>query len=100
MQSAVRVNVLSKQIGFRKFWNIFNLLLNRDKTLVTTIINGSELIYPSSNKAKILPSIFTSNSTLDDKVHHLSDFPRLAEYDLSNIFITARKVLKFIKCWP
>lgn len=50
----------------------------------------------SSNKAKLFALIFASNLTLDDK-SHLLDFPHLTEHNLSNTFITAREVSRYIK---
>lgn len=71
--------------------------MNKGKTTVTTVINGPEVISSSTDKAKIFASIFTSNSTLDNKGQRLPNFPRQTEHDLSNILISVREVSGLIK---
>lgn len=56
-----------------------------------TIINDLDVISSSSDKAKHFASIFSSNSTLDDKGHPLPDFPRLTKHNLTNILLTAQE---------
>lgn len=50
-----------------------------------------------AREATLSASIFTSNSTLDDMVNPLHNFPMFTKYNLSSIFITARNVSTFIK---
>lgn len=78
------------------FYMISNQCHNRGKTSVSCIVNIPEVITPSSDKAKLFASLFTSNSMSEDKDHPLPDFHCLTEQNRSNIFITGRTLKSVI----
>lgn len=75
----------------------FGISRNRDKMLVTTIINTPDIISSSLDKVKCFVLIFASNTMLDHKLHFFPNLHSRTEHNLSDIFITAREDWSIIK---
>ena len=53
---ATRCSVASQLIGSGAFWRICNSVLNRGKSTIPSLFNGTEVLTTSTGKARISPS--------------------------------------------
>ena len=93
---ATRHSIASQRIGSRDFWRISNSILNRGKSAIPPLFNGPEVLTSSKDKANLFANRFSTNSTLDDSLHPLPDFPSRTDQGISSLRITSRMVAKAI----
>ena len=48
------------------FWRIANSILNKSKSAIPSLFNGSEVLPSASDKAKLFAENFSKNSNLDE----------------------------------
>ena len=74
--------------GSHDFWLITNSVLNKGKSVILPLFNGSEVLSSASDKAKLLAENFYVNSNLDDSGIFLPVFPSRTNLKLHNISVT------------
>lgn len=79
-----------KKIEFREIWKILNTIHTRRKWAIISILNSSEFILSSRNKANLFSMNFASNSKLDDRGILLTRLTRLSQIRKS--FYTDQKL--------
>ena len=77
-------------------WRIPYSVLNKGKSAIPPQINGSEVLSPAPNKAKLFAKNFSNHSNLEDSGISLPVFPSRTNLRLHNISITPRMVEKII----
>ena len=88
--------ITSQKLGSRDFWRIANSVLNKGKSAIPPLFNGSEVLSSASAKAKLFAKNFSKNSNLDDSGISLPVFPSRTNLKLHNISITPKMVKKVI----
>ena len=89
-------SITSQKLESRDFWQIANTVLNKGKSAIPPLFNGSEVLSPASDKAKLFAKNFTKNSNLDDSGMPLSVFLSRTNLKLHNISITPKMVKEVI----
>ena len=89
-------SITSQNFGSRDFWQIANSVLNKGKSAILPLFNGTEVLSSASDKAKLFPKNFSKNSNLDDSGISLPVFPSRTNLKLHNISITPKMVKKVI----
>ena len=89
-------SITSQKLGSRVFWRIANSVLNKGKSAIPPLFNGSEVLSSASNKAKLFAENFSLNSNLDDSGVSLPVFPSRTNLKLHNISITPKMVRKVV----
>ena len=89
-------SITSQKLGSRDFWRIANSVLNKGKSAIPPLFNGSEVLSSTSDKANLFAENFSLNSYLDDSGVSLPVFPSRTNLKLHNISITPRMVRKVI----
>ena len=89
-------SITSQKLGSRDFWQIANSVLNKGKSAIPPLFNGSEVLSSASDKAKLFPENFSLNSNLDDSGVSLPAFPSRTNLKLHNISITPKMVRKVV----
>ena len=89
-------SITSQKLGSRDFWRITNSVLNRGKSDIPPVFNGSEVLSSASDKAKLFAENFSMNSNLDDSGISLPVFPSRTNLKLHNISVTPKIVKKVI----
>ena len=89
-------SITSQKLGSRDFWQIANSVLNKGKSAIPTLFNGTELLSSASDKAKLFAGIFSLNSNLDDLGVSLPVFPSRTNLKLHNISLTPKMIRKVV----
>ena len=89
-------SITSQKLGSWDFWRIANSVLNKGKSAIPPLFNGSEVLSSVSDKAKLFAKNFSKTSNLDDSGISLPVFPSRTNLKLHNIFITLKMVKKII----
>ena len=85
--------ITSQKIGFRDFWRIGSVL-NKSKSAIRPLFNGSDVLSSASDKAKLFAENFSNNSDLDDSGFSRPVFPCITNLKLHNISVTPKMVKK------
>ena len=88
--------LLPRNLALHDFWQIANSVLNQDKSALTPLFNGLEVLSSASDKAKLFAENYSKNSNLDDSGISLSAFPFRTNLKLHNISVTLKMVKKVI----
>ena len=67
-------SITSQKLGFRDFWQIANGVFNKGKSAIPPI-QRLEVLFSTSDKAKLFAKNFSKNSNLDDAGISLPFFP-------------------------
>ena len=59
-------SITSQKLGSQDFWRIANSVLNKGKSAIPPLFNGSEVLSSASDKAELFAENFSKNSNLDD----------------------------------
>ena len=89
-------SITSQKLGSRDFWRIANSVLNRGKSAIPPLFNGTEVLSSASDKAKLFPDNFSKNSNPDDSCISLPVFPSRTNLKLHNISVSPKIVRKVI----
>ena len=92
----MKQSITSQKHGSCNFWGIANSVLNKGKSAIPPLFNGSEVLSSVSDKAKFFPENFSKNSNLDDSGISLPVFPSGTNLKLHNISVTPKMVKKVI----
>ena len=84
------------KLGSRDFWQIANSVLNKGKSAIPPLFNGTEVLSSASDKAKLFAKNFSKNLNLVDYGISLPVFPSRTNLKLHNISITPKMVKKVI----
>ena len=85
-------SITFQKLGSRDFWQIVISVLNKVKSAIPPLFNGSEVLSSASDKAKL----FAKNSNLDYSGISLPNFPSRTNLKLLNNSVTANMVKKVI----
>ena len=94
--SKTKESITSQKLGSHDFWRIANSVLNKGKSAIPPLFNGSEVLSSASDKTKLFAENFSLNSNLDDSGVSLSVFPSRTNLKLHNISITPKMVRKVV----
>ena len=86
----------SQKLGSRDFWCIANSVLNKGKSFVPPLFNGTEVLSSASDKVKVFTENFSKNSSLDNSGITLSVFPSRTYLTLHNMSLTLKVVKKVV----
>ena len=89
-------SITSQILGSRDFWRIANIVLNKGKSVIPALFNGSEVLSSASDKAKLFAENFPLNSNLHDSGISLPVFPSRNNLKLHNISVTPKMVRKVV----
>ena len=89
-------SITSQKLGSQDFWRIASSVLNKGKSAIPPLFNGSEVLSSASEKAKLFAENFSKNSNLDDSGISLPVFPFRTNLKQHNIFVTPKMVKKVI----
>ena len=89
-------SITSLKLGSRDFWQIANSVLNKGKSAIPPLFNGTEVLSSASDKAKLFAKNFSKNLNLVDYGISLPVFPSRTNLKLHNISITPKMVKKVI----
>ena len=99
--SHVRDSIANQKLGSKDFWRIYNSVMNKGKSTIPALnIDSSSISMATSpaEKAELLATQFSKNSTLDDGGQSPPPFaPRTTE-SVSLPAITVKRVKKIISC--
>ena len=87
--------ITSQKIGPRDFWRTANSVLNKCKSAILPLFNGPEVLFSTSDKAKLFAEKFSKNSNLDDSGISLPVFPSRTNLKL-HISVTPKMVRKVV----
>ena len=86
----------SQKLGSRDFWRIANSVLNKVKSAIPPLLNGLEVMFSASDKAKLFAENFSLNSNLDDSGVCLPVFPSRTDLKLHNVSVTPKMIRKVV----
>ena len=86
----------SQKFGSLHFWRIANSVLNKGKSAIPPLLNGLEVMFSASDRAKLFAENFSLNSDLDDSGISLPVFPSRTDLKLHNISVTPKMVRKVV----
>ena len=86
---------MSQKFDSQDFWQIANSVLNKGKSAMPPLFNGSEVLSSASDKANLFAKNFSKNSNLHDSSISLPIFPSRTNLK-HNISIIAKMVRKVI----
>ena len=89
-------SITSQKLGSHNFWRIANSVLNKGKSAIPLLFNGSEVLSSASGKAKLFAENFSMNSNLDDSGIPLPVFPSRTNLKLHNISVTPKVIRKVV----
>ena len=89
-------SITSQKLGSCDFWQIANSVLNKGKSAIPPLFNGSEVLSSASDKAKLFAENFCKNSNVDDSGISLPVFPSRNNLKLYNISVTPKMVRKVV----
>ena len=87
----IKESITSQKLLTRDFWRIANSVLNKGKSVIPPLFNGSEVLSSASDKAKSFAKNFSKNSNLDDSGISFPVFPCRTNLKLRNISIWLKK---------
>ena len=61
-------SITSQKLGSRDIWWIANSVVNKGKSAIPPLFNGSEVLSSTSGKAKLVPKNFFKNAYLDELI--------------------------------
>ena len=95
-------SINSQKLGSRDFWRITNSALNKGKSAIPPLLNGPEVLFSASDKAKLFAENFSMSSNLDDSGISLPVFPSRTNLKLHDISVTPKMVRKVVMNldWP
>ena len=85
----------SQKLASCDFWQIANSVLNKGKSAIPPLFNGTEVLSSASDKAKLFAENFSRNSNLDDSYISLPVFPSRTNLKL-HISVTSKMIKKVI----
>ena len=74
-------SISSQKLGSCDFWRFANSVLDKDKSATSPLFNSSEVLFSTSDKAKL----FAENSNLDNSGISLPVYPSRTNLKLHNI---------------
>ena len=80
-------SITSQKLGSFDFWQIASYVLNKSKSAIPPLFNGSEVLSFASDKAKLFAENFPKNSNLDESGISLPVFLSRTNLKLQNIFL-------------
>ena len=83
-------SITSQKRGSRDFWRIANSVLNKGKSAIPSLFNGSEVLPSAFDKAKLFAENFSLNYNLDDSGISLPVFPSKNNLKQHNISVTPK----------
>ena len=89
-------SITSQKLGSHNFWRIANSVLNKGKSAIPLLFNGSEVLSSASGKAKLFAENFSVNSNLADSGIPLPVFPSRTNLKLHNISVTPKVIRKVV----
>ena len=89
-------SITSLKLGSRDFRRIVKSVLNKGKSAIPPLFNGSEVLSSTSDNAKVFAENFSKNSNLDDSGISLPVFPCGTNLKLHNFSVTPKMVKKVI----
>ena len=92
----IKESFTSQKLGSRHFWRIADNVLNKGKSAIPPLLNGLEVMFSASDKAKLFAEHFSLNSNLDDSGVSLPVFPSRTDLKLHNISVTPKMVRKVV----
>ena len=90
-------SITSQRLSSLDFWQIANSILNEGESAIPPLFSGLEMLYSASDKAKLFPENFSTNSNLDGSGIFLPVFLSRTNLKLHNISITPKMVKKVIR---
>ena len=89
-------SITSQKLGSHDFRQIANSVLNKGKSAIPPLLNGLEVMFSASDKAKLFAENYSLNSNLDDSGVSLPVFPSRTDLKLHNISVTPKMVRKVV----
>ena len=89
-------SITSQKLGSWDFWKTANSIVNKGKSAMPPLFNGPEVLFSTSDKAKLFAKNFSKNSNLHDLGISLPVFPSRTNLKLHNVPITPNMVKKVI----
>ena len=89
-------SITSQKLGCRDFWQIAYSVLNKSKSAIPPLFNGSEVLSSASDTAKLFAENFSLNSNLNDSGVSLPVFPSRTNLKLHNISVTPKMVREVV----
>ena len=83
-------SITSQKLGPQNVWQIANSVVNKGKSAIRPLFNGTEVLSSASDKTKLFAENFSKNSNLDDSDISLPVFPSRTNLRLHNISVTPR----------
>ena len=86
--------ITSQKLGSQDFWRVANSVLNKGKSAIPPLFNGSEVLSSASDKAKLFPEKFSVNSSIslpvfpsrtNLKLHKISETPKMVRKVVMNL---------------
>ena len=81
----IKQTITSQKLGPRDSWQIANSILNRSKSVMLTIFNGSVVLSSVSDKVKVFAERFSNNFNCHDSGILLPAFSSRGNLKLHNI---------------
>ena len=89
-------STISQKLASQGFWWFANSVLNKGKSAIHFLFNSLVVLSYASNKAKLFPNNFSTNSNPDDSGISLPIFPSRTNLKLHNNYVTPKMVKKVI----
>ena len=86
-------SITSQKLGSQDHWRITNNVLNKDKSAILPLFNGTEVLSSASDKSKLFAKIFSENSHFD---HSGISLPAFIFLNLRLLFVTPKMLKKVI----
>ncbi|XP_047140024.2 probable RNA-directed DNA polymerase from transposon BS [Hydra vulgaris] len=94
----IKSRISSQKLGSRDFWRIFNSINNKGKSVIPSLLYGSDFVTSPKDKAELFAKNFSSISSLDSTSCVLPDIAVKQVDPLLDIRITSASVSKVISC--
>ena len=88
--------MLARNLALVTFGRIANSVLNKGKSAIPPLFNGTEVLSSAFDKTKLFPDNFSKNSNPDDSCISLPVFPSSTNLKLHNISVSPTIVKKVI----
>ena len=89
-------SITSQKPDLHGFWQIANNVLNKAKSAISALFNGTEVSGSTFDKAILFAESFSKNSNLDYSGMSLPTFPSRVNLKLHNILVTPKLVKNII----
>ena len=93
---ATKSRISSQKLVLVTSGKIVNSVFNKDKSTVSPLFHGSDVLTSSKDKAELLAQNLSANSILGATGHGVSVFPSQCNLSLDNLIITSTSVAKVI----